>query len=231
MSKYLAFIWADGMPSADELAVMQRELPRWSDEVERRGVPRFGRELDLPATAAAVRVRDGETLVSDGPFAETKEFIAGFDLYDCADRDQAIDVAATCPVSWFAAIEVRPYTGGPLSGQAAAFGRGEDGTGQPYLLVVWTDAMLDAAEAWRRDAAARGLYLMGSTLGAADAVTTVRVRDEKRLLSKGPMAPAGAFIAAIEVVSCTSREQVIQLAAAHPAAGQHAIEVRPFWSE
>ena len=46
-----------------------------------------------------VRVRDGETLVSDGPIAETKEFVAGFDLFDCADLDEAIDAAAKSPVA------------------------------------------------------------------------------------------------------------------------------------
>src|SRR2546429_6614783 len=50
-----------------------------------RGVRLLGRELDLPETAATVRVRGGETLVTDGPFAETKEFIAGFDILECAE--------------------------------------------------------------------------------------------------------------------------------------------------
>ena len=69
--KYLLLIRADGMPAPEELAVMQRELPGWVEKMDGRGVRLFGRELDLPETAATVRVRDGETLVTDGPFAET----------------------------------------------------------------------------------------------------------------------------------------------------------------
>ena len=73
-------------------------VPGWVEEMDGRGVRLLGRELDLPETAATVRVRDGETLVSDGPFAETKEFVAGFDVLECADLDEAIEVAAKHPV-------------------------------------------------------------------------------------------------------------------------------------
>jgi len=83
---------SDGVAAPDALAFMQREIPKWVDEMNARGVRLFGRELDLPNTAATVRVRDGETLVTDGPFAETKEFMAGFDLLECADLDEAVEV-------------------------------------------------------------------------------------------------------------------------------------------
>jgi hypothetical protein len=105
----VAFIWADGRPAPEDLAVIQRELPGWIEEMDGRGVRLLGRELELPETAATVRVRDGETLVTDGPFVETKEFVAGFDLLECADLDEAIEVAAKHPVARFGAIEVRPF--------------------------------------------------------------------------------------------------------------------------
>ena len=129
---------SDGHAAPENLAVMQREIPRWVEEMDGRGVRLFGRELDLPETGASVRVRDGETLVTDGPFAETKEFIAGFDLLECSNRDEAIEVAAKCPVSWFHTLEIRPFADGlRLGEQAPAFGRGEDGAATPYLLVMW----------------------------------------------------------------------------------------------
>ena len=239
--KYLALIWADGLPAPEELAVMQRELPGWDEETTRRGVRLFGRELDLPQTAAAVRVRDGETLVTDGPFAETKEFIAGFNLLECADADEAVEVAATCPISWFQPIEVRPFLGGlRLSERAAAFGRGEDGAARPYMLGMWLggtpaepfddQAARDEGDAWRRDVEARGLHVLGNALGGSDTATTVRVRDGETLLTAGPVATAGGSIAGMEVVSCACRQQAIELAAAHPFARYHAIEVRPFYT-
>ena len=116
---------------------MQRECPGWVEEMEGRGVRLLGRELDLPETAATVRVRDGETLVTDGPFAETKEFMAGFDVIECADLDEAIEVAAKHPSSWFQTIEIRPFTDGlALGEEASAFGRGEDGR-RPVPADMW----------------------------------------------------------------------------------------------
>jgi hypothetical protein len=238
---YLAFVWAEGRPSPEDLAVMQRELPAWIEEMDGRGVRLFGRELELPETAATVRVRDGETLVTDGPFAETKEFVAGFDLLDCADLDEAIEVVAKSPVSWFQTIEIRPFADGPRLGeQAFAFGRGDDGGATPYLLITWMDgtsaasvegrAVIDEDETWRQDVDARGLHVLGSPLEGPDTATTVRVRDSRTLIDDGPFT-AGESIAGIEVVKCADRRQAIELAAAHPGARTHTIEVRPFYSE
>ena len=59
-----------------------------------------------------MRVRNGETLISDGPFADTKEFIGGLDMLECENLDEAIEVAAKHPVSWFHAIELRAFDDG-----------------------------------------------------------------------------------------------------------------------
>jgi hypothetical protein len=238
--KYLLFIWADGLPAPQDLAVMQRECPGWIAEMGGRGVRLFGRELDLPDTAATVRVREGQTLVTDGPFAETKEFVAGFDLLECAGLDEAVEAAAKHPSSWFQAIEIRPFRGGlRLGAEAFAFGRGEDGGASPYLLATWMGgtpaapsddpAVLDECEAWRRDLGARGRHVLGSALGST--ARTVRVRAGKTLLTDGPGTGTGEFVAGIDVVSCADRQQAIELAATHPAARYHAIEVRPFYRE
>ena len=241
--KYLVFIiCTDGLPAPEELAVMQRELPGWAEEVKGRGVYLLGRELDLPQTAATVRVRDGETLVADGPFAETKEFIAGFNVLECASLDEAIEVSAKCPISWFQALEIRPFMAGlRLDEKAFAFGRGEDGDARPYLLTMWMggtpaapfddQAVMDEGEAWRQDLEARGLQVLGNALEGPETATTVRVRDGETLLTDGPFIETKEFIAGIDVVSCADRQQAIQLAAAHPIARYHTIEVRPFWGE
>jgi hypothetical protein len=64
--------------------------------------------LQPAATAATVRVRNGKTVVTDGPFAEAKEMIAGFYLIDARDLDEAIQLAAKIPPARVGAIEVRP---------------------------------------------------------------------------------------------------------------------------
>jgi hypothetical protein len=237
--KYLFFVCADAMPAPDELAVLRRELPGWVQEMEGRGVRLLGRELDPPETAATVRVRGGETLVTDGPFAETKEFIAGLSLFECADRDEAIEVAAKCPVSWFQAIEIRPFMDGlRLGEEASAFARGDDGPASPYLLSMWMggtpaapfddQAVMDEGEAWRQNLEARGLQILGNALRGPDTAATVRVRSGETLISDGPFTETKEFIAGIDIVRCADRQQAIQLAAAHPIARYHAIEVRPF---
>ena len=239
---YLLFICADGIPAPEEMAVLQRECPRWVEEMQGRGVRLLGRELDLPETAATVRVRDGETLVTDGPFAETKEFVAGFDVIECADLDEAIEVAAKHPSSWFQAIEIRPVTGVlELGEEASAFAREDDSAGRPYLLSIWMGetppegfddrAASDNAEAWLQDLQRRGLQVLGSALEGPATATTVRVRGGETVISDGPVIEAAEFIGGLDVVSCTDRQQAIELAAAHPLARHHAIEVRPFWSE
>jgi hypothetical protein len=237
--RYLSFVMGDHLPEPPELAVMQREIPGFVREMTGRGVYVLGRPLDIPETGTTVRASGGETLVSDGPFVESKEFVAGFTLLDCADLDEVIEVEAKGSVSWFMTNEIRRFTDGPwLSEKAAAFGRGDDGDASPWALLVWAGgsappppagpAGWQAAEAWRQDLAARGLLILGGTLEDAAAATTLRVRDGQKQLADGPFFPAGESVAGLDVVSCAGREQAIELAAAHPLAPYHPIEVRPF---
>jgi hypothetical protein len=94
--------------SRDEQAKVDGALSAWIGDMARRGISRHGSRLRPPADATTVRVRGSETLVADGPFAETKEQIAGYDLIDCADLDEALEVAAGHPTAFLGAIEVRP---------------------------------------------------------------------------------------------------------------------------
>jgi len=80
----------------------------WGEEMGARGVLQGGERLRPAATATTVRVREGEVLTSDGPFAETKEQLAGFYLVDCKDLDEAIEAASKIPGATHGSIEVRP---------------------------------------------------------------------------------------------------------------------------
>lgn len=235
--KYLLLICDEGLPQPDDLAVGD-----WVEEMNGGGRRLLGRELDLPETAATVRVRDGRTVVTDGPFAETKEFIAGFDLLDCANLDEAIEVAAKHPVAWFHAIEIRPFMDGlRLGTEAAAFARGDDSQGTPFLLMMWMGGtpasayddrdVMEEGEAWRQDLERRGLQVFGNALEDPGTATTVRVRNRETLLSDGPFIETKEFVAGIDVVRCAGRQEAIELAAAHPLARYYAIEVRPFMSQ
>ena len=100
---------AEHAQSPDEEAAMMAEYGAFAQEMTDRGVLRGGERLRASTDATTVRVRDGQVLTTDGPFAETKEQIAGFDILDCADLDEAIEVAAKHPVARFGKLEVRPF--------------------------------------------------------------------------------------------------------------------------
>jgi hypothetical protein len=80
----------------------------WVEEMEGRGVRQFGSRLRPVSDATTVQLRAGEVVLSDGPFAETKEQVGGFDLIDCRDLDEAIEIASKHPAARFGTIEVRP---------------------------------------------------------------------------------------------------------------------------
>lgn len=79
-----------------------------SDDARAAGVLVDGAELAPVASATTVRVRDGKTLVSDGPYAEVKEALGGYFVFECATIDEALDWAARIPAATTGAVEVRP---------------------------------------------------------------------------------------------------------------------------
>jgi hypothetical protein len=83
----------------------------WVDDLQARGVWLTGDQLAPPRRARTVRVRNGKTLVTDGPFAETKEVIGGFDLLECGSLEEAVEIAAAHPIAQMGTIEVRPLWG------------------------------------------------------------------------------------------------------------------------
>ncbi len=80
----------------------------WTEEMVRRGALRGGGGLRPPAEARTVRVRRRQLLLSDGPFAETKEQVGGFCIIECASLDEAVAAAARHPAASYGTIEVRP---------------------------------------------------------------------------------------------------------------------------
>jgi hypothetical protein len=102
--------WRDLSPD-EATALRAEELPRWNalfGWMAEQGIEVDGLELDDPHKARVIRVRNGETLVSDGPFAETKEQLGGYFLADCKDLDQAIELAQRIPVVNTGSVEIRP---------------------------------------------------------------------------------------------------------------------------
>jgi hypothetical protein len=94
--------------SPEEGTAMLAGYQAFGEEMGRRGVLLGGERLRPTTDATTVRVRDGELLVADGPFAETKEQVGGYYLADCRNLDEAIEVASKIPGARHGTIEVRP---------------------------------------------------------------------------------------------------------------------------
>jgi hypothetical protein len=104
--KYLMFVCTDTEPDADTSNVP--DIDDWVAENDAVGRRLQGMVLAPVSAATTVRVREGQVLLSDGPFAETKEVIVGFDLLECADLDEAIEVARMHPMARGGRLEIRP---------------------------------------------------------------------------------------------------------------------------
>ena len=87
------------------------DVEEWVTQMDSSGKRLAGDAVRPQALAKAVRVRGGKVLVTDGPYAETKEILCGFDLLECADMDEAIQVAAAHPMAYRGVMELRPLLG------------------------------------------------------------------------------------------------------------------------
>ncbi|MFD0306579.1 nuclear transport factor 2 family protein [Streptomyces sp. NPDC059517] len=104
--KYMLLVCGDDTADASGMAPVEP----WVEELSvRRGVRLHGHRLRPPADAVTVRVREGEVLRTDGPFAETKEYVAGYDILECDSLEEAVEAASKHPVAALGAMEVRAF--------------------------------------------------------------------------------------------------------------------------
>ena len=134
--KYMLIHAVDESRLGDPSPQVETELAAWEEEMVGRGIELDGARLFPTSDATTVRVPDGDVQVTDGPFAETKEQIAGYDVLDCPDLDTAIAVAAAHPTLSVGAIEVRAFDDGmptPEVPETVAEGK------RRYLMLVCAD--------------------------------------------------------------------------------------------
>jgi len=110
--QYMCLIYDDeqvwqGMPDEERNGVMS-QYTSFTESIRQSGNMVAGDALQPTSTATTVRIRGGETLVTDGPFAETKEQLGGYYLIDAKDMDEALAIAARIPSARYGSIEVRP---------------------------------------------------------------------------------------------------------------------------
>jgi hypothetical protein len=105
--RFLFLVCTDA--TAEPYNAADDNINTWVSELDERGARVMGDRLRPYEEAVAVKRRDGKVVVSDGPFAEAKEVIGGFDVIECADRDEAIEIASKHPMARFGQIEVRAF--------------------------------------------------------------------------------------------------------------------------
>ena len=251
--KYMLIHAVDESRLDDLPPAVESELEAWEQEMVGRGIELDGARLHPTADATTVRTIDGEVQVIDGPFAETKEQIAGYDLIDCPDLDTAIAVAAAHPTLHVGAIEVRPFEEGmptPEVSESVAEGK------RRYLMLVCADmrramaAATDQAspdlwdppepaqpaeadddpngiDAWVDSVSDRRIY--GWPLAFPNTAVTVRRVEGRVVTTDGPFAETKEQVAGYDLLECRNLDEALDAAGTHPVAGGGAIEVRPLW--
>lgn len=110
--KYMLLIYHNEAESAkmspEQQQTQMQDYFNFTQEAQQSGLMSSGEALQPTAMATTVRVQDGKTISTDGPFAETKEQLGGFYIFDCANLDEAIEWAAKIPDAQGGSIEVRP---------------------------------------------------------------------------------------------------------------------------
>ena len=232
--RYMLIFTADPELEPEWTDELDAAAAAWIDEAIGSGTGLQGSGLRRAADATTVKIRGGELIITDGPFAETKEQVAGYDLVECASLDEAVQWAARHPHSWTGATEVRA-----LPDDAPATPLPEPAAGKTrYMMLVCTDPAVDPREfehmepvdPWVDDTSSRGVRLYGSELEPPARARTVRVRGSRTLVTDGPFAETKEQIAGFDVLECADLDEVVEIAARHPMARLGLLEVRPFWA-
>ena len=242
--KYILLIHgAENSWNEDERRTCMNESLVVCDELTAQGKYLGASPLQSVTTAATVRVRDGRTLVTDGPFAETTEQLGGYYLLDLADLDEAIAVAARIPPASKGAVEIRPLLAQdglppdrPLPTDIGGASR------TPFLLLCYDDvaawdaagpqALADARTeglTLARRLADEGRYLTASPLHPAATATCVAVRGGRPLITDGPFAETHEVLGGYYLILAEDRATAVRIAAEHPGARVGAVEVRPLF--
>jgi hypothetical protein len=109
--QYLVLIYSEEPtepPDPSQIGAVMEEYNAYTQMLRDRGAYVHGEALQPTSTATTVRVRDGRTMTTDGPFAETKEALGGFYLVEAKDLDEALALGGACPGAKWGSIEVRP---------------------------------------------------------------------------------------------------------------------------
>lgn len=224
MEFMLLFMFPAGAPTPTSDAMA--EMGRFVGGLRERKTLRRGAPLATDREGARVRKRGGRAFVTEGPFAESKEVVAGFWIVDVADRAEAIDVATRCPHSNEHLVEVHAVDTRYL------YDDSERGT--PWLLAFLVEpGFQDCGGEMRRTMlthadglAAEGTLLETTPLAATPPPARVTRKSGKPLVVDGPFAEAKEVVGGYSLVRAPDRAAAVALACDYPHAAWGTVEVR-----
>ncbi len=224
MEFMLLFLARQGAPAGDPDGMA--EMKTFAGELASQGKLRRGAPLVDESAAARVRVRDGKAIVTDGPFAESKEVVAGFWIVEVASREEAIEIAGRAPHARHGIVELHRTQFRDVVA--------DPGEGTPFLMVFrmepgLTDPdgsklreMLDFGETLKRDQK----FLETAPLAHEPPAARVEARGGTILVTDGPFAEAKEAVGGYSLVRLAGRAEAIELAKRYPHARWGLVEVR-----
>ena len=190
------------------------------------------------ATASTVRVREGKSLITTGPFAETAEQLGGFYLLDVADLDEAIAIASRLPPAEKGTVEIRPIRETDNLPPSNLHSTPPPGM-QQFMFLCYDDEQhwhdvgpavhsvaIQEAVALTHQLAQRSQFVSAAPLFPTSMATSVRVRGEKRQITDGPFAETREVLGGYYLIFARDQAEALSFAAAHPGVYVGAVEVR-----
>lgn len=236
--KYMLLIYSpENAWSPDEWKQCVETSMGICEEMDAKGQFLTASPLHPVATATSVRVRNGQPLITAGPFAETTEQLGGYYLIDVENLDEAITIAGRLPPAKKGTVEIRPVVelkGLPNDSFQAAVGQE-----QLFMLICyddekyWTDAGPEVHQAAMMEAVRmtqqlveRGQYVSSAPLHPVSTATSVRLREGRRVVTDGPFAETREVLGGYHLVRVNQLDEALQIAAQHPGARVGSVEVR-----
>lgn len=214
------------------------------DELAAEGKWLASSPLHSVITATCVRVRDGHTQVTDGPFAETTEQLGGYYVIDVADRQEAIAIASRLPPAAKGTVEIRPLLPLPDSlslprpspGQHSA---AEPGPRRDYIVLMYAEpgawppeehaTALAESVTLCHDLHAHGQFLAAAPLQPPETATCVRVRNRVPTVSDGPFAETNEQLGGYFLIRVRNLDEAIVIASKIPGSRRGTAEIRPLF--
>ena len=216
MEFMLLFLERRGAPAGGPECLA--EMGKFAAELARQGKLRRGAPLRPEAGAARVRVRDGQRVVIDGPFAESKEVLGGFWIVDVASREEALDIARRAPHARQGIVEVHP-----LEFRNAY---PDSGLGTPFLFAFCAQPrIVDADRSKLREMldfsetlAQQGKLLETAPLAADPPPARLETQAGKLVVTDGPFAEAKEVVGGYGLLRAASRAEAVEIAKRYPHA-------------